>query len=86
VRKDSGVRNQGSDLAGAIRTKSFLEPVPVSIGPNWRMIRRAAFLMLFSVLCILLSVLCSGCTAPLISSNIDIDANGNTTTVPLVGQ
>jgi hypothetical protein len=80
---------QRQDLAGAIRTKSFLEPVPVSMGPNWRMIRRAAFLMLFSVLCILLSVLCStGCTytrnAPLFAAPL-INANGNTTTVPLVG-
>jgi hypothetical protein len=75
---------QRQDLSWAIRTESFLKPVPVSMGPNWRMIRRAAFLMLFSVLCILLSVFCSGCTAPLISSDIRINDSLNNNEIPLI--
>ncbi len=51
---------QRHDLAGAIRTKSFFKPVPVNMGFGWRKYRRAILWLLFSAVCLLISILSHG--------------------------
>ncbi|HNX52301.1 MAG TPA: hypothetical protein PKI68_01005 [Pontiellaceae bacterium] len=51
---------QRQDLAGAIRTKSFFEPVPISMGPNWKKIWiRACAVVLLLIFAITLFAGCA---------------------------
>lgn len=71
---------QRQDLAGAIRTESFLKPVPVSMGPSPRRI----LTLILIVEALIIIWLLTGCTAPLISSDIRINDSLNNNEIPLI--